>query len=1016
MSCSAIQVSLDSNCEAEITWDLLMEGNPDPDCLGPFEVVLFYQNGDSILTSPFVTNELINETIVGKLIDSNSGNFCESDILVEDKLAPSVTCIDTLISCFDSITPIFTGFPEAMDNCGDTSAILTYIDNISNFNCHLTDTISIINRLWTATDSSNNSASCIQKIYVERPSLDSIAFPADLDNNNYPAIACSDPNTDPAATGVPHFNGISVDSMCSFATEFTDVTVPICEGSYSIFREWEVFDACHGQSIVETQLINVMDTVPPNLTCPADVTVNTSNLDCTATVILPQPLTNDSCSTNIEISVEGSFGTVTGTTIYNLPYGLYETTCLATDDCGNTSSCLFNISVEDNVPPVAVSVSSPNITLLPQGLTYVTAATFDDGSWDNCGNVSRAVRRLDSPFCPGDDSTPFDTIVPFSCCDIGNLIEIELMVTDIGGNSSLSTTYAQVFDNLNPGIVCPPNNIIDCLDDYEDLTLTGEPMATDNCPNYEVSYTDSVDISGCGTGTVLRTWKVVDGVDREAECLQTINIENTNTFYVNETNANDPNDDVIWPSNYTAISCGGGLEPDSLPSGYDYPETLTAGTCNIVAISYTDTWLLASPNACVEGIRNWILIDWCQYNPVTQEGLWQYGQIIKITNSDYPVFEDGCDFEEISSFDQDCENADVSLKVNATDDCTEDDDLNYQYEIDLFADGSIDFSGEGNLFEETIEIGTHLVIWKVEDHCGNESTCTKEFSIVDGKRPTPYCQDLIVEIMDSADPQISVSPEIFDAGSYDNCTSDDNLRFSFSDDPSDIIRTYNCDHIGGNPIQMWVTDENDNQDYCNVKLEVQENNNACSSTAQIAGTILTLDGKEVEGVVVNISQSNFSDSIVTNNQGAFTFEELPLGGDFSISPIKDFNYTNGVSTFDLVLITRHILGIAPLDSPYKIIAADVNNSGTVSTFDLVSLRKLILVLEDEFPNNTTSWRFIDGQFDFADPTKPLNEDFPEIISINNLEENTTVHFVGVKVGDVNGSADVSELFVQNFGN
>lgn len=63
----------------------------------------------------------------------------------------------------------------------------------------------------------------------------------------------------------------------------------------------------------------------------------------------------------------------------------------------------------------------------------------------------------------------------------------------------------------------------------------------------------------------------------------------------------------------------------------------------------------------------------------------------------------------------------------------------------------------------------------------------------------------------------------------------------------------------------------------------------------------------------------------------------------------------------MVLVARHILGTQLLDSPYKIIAADVNRSNTVSTADLVDMRKLILQYEGSFPDNT-SWRFIDASY------------------------------------------------------
>jgi hypothetical protein len=118
---------------------------------------------------------------------------------------------------------------------------------------------------------------------------------------------------------------------------------------------------------------------------------------------------------------------------------------------------------------------------------------------------------------------------------------------------------------------------------------------------------------------------------------------------------------------------------------------------------------------------------------------------------------------------------------------------------------------------------------------------------------------------------------------------------------------------------------------------------------------------------------------------------------------------NGVSTFDLVLISKHILGVQTLDSPYKIIAADANKSNSVTTFDLVEIRKLILFINTEYPNNT-SWRFVDKDFTFPNPANPFATQFPEVINYNNLTaSDLAASFVAVKVGDVNGSAQTNLL-------
>ena len=62
----------------------------------------------------------------------------------------------------------------------------------------------------------------------------------------------------------------------------------------------------------------------------------------------------------------------------------------------------------------------------------------------------------------------------------------------------------------------------------------------------------------------------------------------------------------------------------------------------------------------------------------------------------------------------------------------------------------------------------------------------------------------------------------------------------------------------------------------------------------------------------------------------------------TIYPIKNTDPLDGINAFDLVLISRHTLGLENLGNPYKIIAADVNRNNSVTTFDAVALQKLIL--------------------------------------------------------------------------
>jgi len=193
----------------------------------------------------------------------------------------------------------------------------------------------------------------------------------------------------------------------------------------------------------------------------------------------------------------------------------------------------------------------------------------------------------------------------------------------------------------------------------------------------------------------------------------------------------------------------------------------------------------------------------------------------------------------------------------------------------------------------------------------------------------------------------------------------------------------------------------------NATFSVDAVSPACRLT--ISGALETIAGDGVGNVSVNISGGGnaipaFSLTGVSNPSGTYTFADAILpASNCTITPYKNDNQLNGVSTFDLVLISKHILGLETLDSPYKIIAADANGSNLVTTADIVDLRKMILGFYDELPNNT-SWRFVDAGYLFPDPANPFSDIFPEHIVLDAvLTDRLDADFVAVKTGDVNST-------------
>ena len=178
----------------------------------------------------------------------------------------------------------------------------------------------------------------------------------------------------------------------------------------------------------------------------------------------------------------------------------------------------------------------------------------------------------------------------------------------------------------------------------------------------------------------------------------------------------------------------------------------------------------------------------------------------------------------------------------------------------------------------------------------------------------------------------------------------------------------------------------------------------CAGT--LAGIIKTINKQFIEGVKVQVSGLSGDKIVNTRNDGLFKFSGLDNGGDYTVFPELNKNPLNGVSTFDLLLIQKHVLNTKKIENPYELIAADVNKSGSISILDMLQLRKIILGVDKEFKGNK-SWRFIDANFTFKKEASPYQ--FPEIVNINDLNGTAEVHFYGIKIGDVNGNAVANGL-------
>lgn len=176
--------------------------------------------------------------------------------------------------------------------------------------------------------------------------------------------------------------------------------------------------------------------------------------------------------------------------------------------------------------------------------------------------------------------------------------------------------------------------------------------------------------------------------------------------------------------------------------------------------------------------------------------------------------------------------------------------------------------------------------------------------------------------------------------------------------------------------------------------------NNTQSNVLVSGNIHSEQGYAINNVKLNLSGAS-TDSVITGNNGNYAFSLLQ-GNNYTVTPTNGANVTaaSGLSTLDLILIQRHILNVQPLSSAYKVIAADVNLSGSVTNMDIILIKSLILQATSAYPHNQV-WKYVNSDYQFPNPQQPFpyenSRSYSSASTLNNQD------FIAIKLGDVNNS-------------
>jgi len=506
---------------------------------------------------------------------------------------------------------------------------------------------------------------------------------------------CPGSDTTPATTGFATAQAGDADCPAPTLT-FTDIetTTGACQGEVTIKRVWTASYPGNTDPWLTSncnQLIFIADTQAPTIACPNDIVVATN---CFA-VSWPEAGAGDNCgiaSLSPNIPSGSSFGV--GTT---------PVTYTATDNCGNSVSCSFNVTVQGDccgAPPITCPADFVGCIAAPVVKSETGFATSE--GTDACGDAL---------------VTFSDVTVSEGPCKGEFVLDRTWTATSV--QTGLTSTCLQRItakDDTPPTIAnCPANIVIStgssCVANWS------LPVANDDCGIDFFSSTHNPGQTFADGQTTTVTYTATDQCGNSTAC----------SFTVTCDLGCQSAPGISCPVDYT-----GCVGTSTAPAVTGQPTVGTgSGNCQAPTVTFTDTTVSTGPCAGQVHIRR----TWTATEPGSGLSSSCVQNII-LEDTQVPVLS-GCP-------------ADITLPANtyiatwanptATDNCGQPTITSTYTTGDAFP------------------VGTTPVTLTATDACGNAVSCTFNVTVVETctTAPSLTCpQDYIGCVSSSIDPSIT---------------------------------------------------------------------------------------------------------------------------------------------------------------------------------------------------------------------------------------------------------------------
>lgn len=346
----------------------------------------------------------------------------------------------------------------------------------------------------TATDNCTNRTTCTFTVTVARdtqpPSMD---CPPDMNVTACASTGAIVNYPTPTATDNADFSVSVVCSPASGSVFPLGNTTVTCTAT----------DNCTNKTTCTFVVRVTRDTTPPSITCPTNRVVVLCGTAASISVSFPPPMVSDNLDTNVTVTCVPASGS-------SFPPGTNTVVCTATDDCGNTRSCSFTVTVlRDITPPVITCPSNIVLSCLCPGqviiLDFFQATATDDL-----------------------DPSPVVVCDPPSLVSSPGVHPVTCTATDRCGNSA-GCTFTVTFqpDTTPPVIQCPTNIITSTCSNYAEVRY--QVSATDTCGTNVTLVCEPPSGSPFPLGVTTVTCKATDRCTNTSVCTFTVRVKSDAT-------------------------------------------------------------------------------------------------------------------------------------------------------------------------------------------------------------------------------------------------------------------------------------------------------------------------------------------------------------------------------------------------------------------------------------------------------------------------------------------------------